>query len=276
MSRLSIFGLVPALFLAACSDGKATRPDGGLDLEICTEDAECGEGRFCDGAICATGERIAAPGALRVDPAMLDFGAVQIGARSSKTLTLDAVGSDVLVSEITFVRAAGTNGPDEVAMTTSSALPRTLRAGGDALTVAVTYAPRDAAADRGDVVIRLGGGASWKIPLTSMQDGAPALGIVASVDAARTQLRSGAGFVPLPEIDFGRVDGTAVVEKRMHLINAGEGNTPLVITKVSLAPTAPPISPWRRRLPSPAPSTRSCCPHCAPRRRIRSRCSRSR
>ena len=214
-SRLAFSPLAFSLLaLAACG--------GGTPPATCVTDGDCAPGLTCAAGVCADTADGGIDGSslpdLVVTPTALDFGSAGVGDPVALELTLTNTGGATLhVSRLELVEV------DALAEFSSDPSGRVALdlAPGATTTVMVTLDPKDAEADRGELIVHSDDpdAPTLSVALNSVVEGAPELSI--TPDA----------------IDFDVVDWGTVAAAEVAIRNSGNGNAPLELATVRLTDT---------------------------------------
>lgn len=211
--------------------GDGSLPNG--DADDCTISDACGQGYRCN----PDTKRCEDAGVIKVEPDLLDFGAVPFNSEVKRTLVVSNAGrASLKVSGVEFEN--GTN-PDTqnpiFVFTASKAVPVTL-APAESFNVEVTFRQDDARPDVGALLITSTDDSHplTRVPLKSGYKGTPDLAIVDSGIAPPTVLYPLSGSTDDFTVDLGNVDIGASKEVVVTFLNTTAGDAILSIDEVKV------------------------------------------
>jgi len=174
---------------------------------------------------------------ISVTPPQIDLGDTPIGGLKSHLIEVKSVGSAALTVTSITLRGAGDAMPSaDLALALAEMLPKSI-APGSALSFSLDHIPRDLVLDAGLIRIVSDDPAALTVDVPIMQTGAgaPKIAGVPDAEAAKVEARTPGGIATFIEsVPFGQVDVGMRKRVTFHLVNAGNGNTPLNVTRAAL------------------------------------------
>jgi hypothetical protein len=176
-----------------------------------------------------------APPAITVSPSMIALGDTPVGVVQDHPIQIANVDqAKVTVTQIVLAYSTA-----DLTLEGVPQLPATL-ATGEALTVNVRHAPKNAMLAAGVIRIESNDGEhpTINVPISDVAVGAPRAAIVPDINLAETESQSGGVQTVLQAIDLGASSG-APASATVFVVNSGDGNLPLAVNGVQIAGASP-------------------------------------
>lgn len=175
--------------------------------------------------------------AIRVEPERVDLGLTPLGALAEHEVRAISAGTAVLtIRSVTLGGPGGAAPPADLALALTETLPKVLSPQ-QALILTVQHLPRDNVADSGVLRIESDDPARpfVEVPILQVASGAPAIAAVPDLEAAKVEANTPAGVSTFVEaLHLGQVDVGLRKSTTVHLVNVGDGNVPLDLTRARL------------------------------------------